>query len=389
MHFLDTVFIQLFYDQTDSVFCDHFVTGNRQTIQMFDDKSTQGIIILGIQFRIQMIIYVIQMHGTFDDIFPVGNLLDKLVLLLIVFVMDLTDDLLQDILQCDKSGHVTVLIQHNGNVESGILHFHKKIGNTLCLISEMWLPEKMLNDKFLIFVVEQKIFHIDNAHDIILAVPVNRETCEFILAEDLDQFIIGGFHICKSNMDSRHHDVLGCGISKIKHIVDHFLFVGFNDAVLMAYIHDGTEFFLRHGFACRIRVYTHQTHHTSGKEIDDKDHRCHDGHKKFKDRDIAEGDLFRVNGCVVLGGDLAEDQDQNRQDHRYDADHISAKAVCKCGCKGRSRNVHNVVSDENRTEKLGRLVLKNIESHGCTLVSLVCKRAETDLVYRHQRGFVR
>ena len=61
---------------------------------MFDDKSTQGIIILGIQFRIQMIIYVIQMHGTFDDIFPVGNLLDKLVLLLIVFVMDLTHDLL-------------------------------------------------------------------------------------------------------------------------------------------------------------------------------------------------------------------------------------------------------------------------------------------------------
>ena len=72
------------------------------------------------------------------------------------------------------------------------------------------------------------------------------------------------------------------------------------------------------------------------KEIDDEDHRCHDGHKKFKDRDIAEGDLFRVNGCVVLGGDLAEDQDQNRQDHRYDADHIAAKAVCKCGCKGRS-----------------------------------------------------
>ena len=58
--------------------------------------------------------------------------------------------------------------------------------------------------------------------------------------------------------------------------------------------------------------------------------------KKFKDRDIAEGDLFRVNGCVVLGGDLTEDQDQNRQNHRHDADHIAAKAVCKCGCKGRS-----------------------------------------------------
>ena len=104
----------------------------------------------------------------------------------------------------------------------------------------------------------------------------------------------------------------------------------------MAYIHDGTEFFLRHGFACRIRVYTHQTHHTSGKEIDDKNYRCHDSHKEFKDRDIAEGKSLCVYGCVVLWGDLAEDQDQNSKDHGYDADHIAAKAVCKCGCKGRS-----------------------------------------------------
>ena len=42
MHFLDTVFIQLFYDQTNSVLGDHFVTGNRQTIQMFDDKSSES-----------------------------------------------------------------------------------------------------------------------------------------------------------------------------------------------------------------------------------------------------------------------------------------------------------------------------------------------------------
>ena len=127
----------------------------------------------------------------------------------------------------------------------------------------MRLSEEMIDNKFLIFVVKKKILHVDDSHNVVLAVLINRQTRELILAENIDQFIIGGFHICKSNMDSRHHDVLGCGISKIKHIVDHFLFVGFNDAVLMAYIHDGTEFFLRHGFACRIRVYTHQTHHTS------------------------------------------------------------------------------------------------------------------------------
>ena len=263
MHFLDTVFIQLFYDQTNSVLGDHFVTGNRQTIQMFDDKSTQGIIILGIQFRIQMIIYVIQMHGTFDDIFPVGNLLDKLVLLLIVFVMDLTHDLLQDILQCDQSGHITVFIQYNGNVEGGVLHFHKKIGNAFCFVSEMRLSEEMIDNKFLIFVVKKKILHVDDSHNVVLAVLINRQTCELILAENIDQLIIGGFYIRKGNMYSWNHDILGCGISKIKHIVDHFFFVGFNDTVLMADVYDGTKLLLGHGLAGCIRIHTHQAHHTS------------------------------------------------------------------------------------------------------------------------------
>ena len=303
--------------------------------------------------------------------------------------MDLADDFLQDILQCNKSGHITVLIQDNSNVEGGILHFYKKIGNAFCLISEMRFPQETVNDKFLILVIEKKILHIDNSHDVILAAFVNRKTCEFVFAENLDQLIIGGFHVCKSNMDSWHHDILGCGISKIKHIVDHFFLIGFNDTVLVADIHNGTKLFLSHGLACRIRIYTHQAHHTSGEEIDDKNHRCHDGHKEFKDRDIAKSKPLCIDGCIVLRGDLTEDQDQNSKDHGYNADHIAAKTVRKCGCKGRSRNVHNVVSDKNRTEKLGCLVLKNIESHGCPLVSFVCKRAETDLVYRHQRGFIR
>ena len=303
--------------------------------------------------------------------------------------MDLADDFLQDILQCNKSGHITVLIQDNSNVEGGILHFYKKIGNAFCLISEMRFPQETVNDKFFIFVIEEKILHIDNSHDIILAVFVNRETGEFVFTENLDQLIIGGFHVCKSNMDSRHHDILGCGISKIKHIVDHFFLIGFNDTVLMAHIHDGTELFLSHGLAGSIRVHTHKAHHTSGKEIDDKNHRRHNSHEKFKNRDITESDLFRVYGCVVLWGDLAEDQDQDSKDQCHDADHVSAKTVCKCCCKGRSRNVHNVVSDENRTEKFWHLIFQNVKSHGCTFVALVCKRAETDPVYRHQRGFVR
>ena len=56
-------------------------------------------------------------------------------------------------------------------------------------------------------------------YNVVLAVLINRQTCELILAENIDQLIIGGFYIRKGNMYSWNHDILGCGISKIKHIV--------------------------------------------------------------------------------------------------------------------------------------------------------------------------
>lgn len=40
-HFLNAVLIQFFHDQTDAFLCDHFITGNRQAVQVFDDKSAK------------------------------------------------------------------------------------------------------------------------------------------------------------------------------------------------------------------------------------------------------------------------------------------------------------------------------------------------------------
>ena len=37
MHFLNAVLIQFFHDQTDAFLCDHFITGNRQAVQVFDE----------------------------------------------------------------------------------------------------------------------------------------------------------------------------------------------------------------------------------------------------------------------------------------------------------------------------------------------------------------
>lgn len=88
MNFFNTVFIEFFYHQTNSVVCDHFITGNRQAVQMFDDKTAKGIVILRIQLCIQVVVDIVQMHGTFNDIFPVGNFLDKFVFFLVVLVMD-------------------------------------------------------------------------------------------------------------------------------------------------------------------------------------------------------------------------------------------------------------------------------------------------------------
>ena len=123
------------------IICNNLVTCDRKTIQMFNDETTQRIVIFRIKMSAEMIIHVIKTHGSFYDIFTVGKLFDQFIFAFIVFIMNFSNDFFENVLQGDKSGHFTIFIKNNGDVESRFTHFDQKFRNILVFISKMWLAE--------------------------------------------------------------------------------------------------------------------------------------------------------------------------------------------------------------------------------------------------------
>ena len=321
----------------------------------------------------ETVVDIVQAHGAFDDIFPVGDPAYELVLCLVIFIMDLAHDLFQDILQCDQACHLAVLIEHDRDIKGRVPHLHEQFRNTFILIGKMRLAHDVADVEGLVFIIQQQILHINNADDIVLGLLVDRQAGELVLAEDLDQLFVGVVHVRKCNVYAGNHDVLCVRIAQVEYIIDHLFLIGLYGAVFMADIHDGAELVLCDPFAGRIRVYPQQEHDAPGKQIDDKDHRRHDSHKETDDPDISERQFFGVYRCVVFWRDLAEHKDRNCKDCGRDADHIAAECVCercgKCGCG----KVNDIISDQDRAEHLGSMVFHNIEHHCGPFVPGICQ----------------
>ena len=82
MNFLNTVFIQRFYNQSNAIGCCDRIAEFRKPVQMLDDKSTEGIIFFRFQIQFQMVIEVVQVDRTFYQIFFVRNFVNKIFFIL-------------------------------------------------------------------------------------------------------------------------------------------------------------------------------------------------------------------------------------------------------------------------------------------------------------------
>ncbi len=106
----DTVLIQRFDYEPDIILRHEGITCLREAVKAFDDKAAQRIIILGFQRQIEPVIQIVQIHRTFNYIFIFRNFMNKILFILIIFVMDLPDDLFQQVFQSNKSGCFAIFI---------------------------------------------------------------------------------------------------------------------------------------------------------------------------------------------------------------------------------------------------------------------------------------
>ena len=129
----------------------------------------------------------------------------------------------------------------------------------------MWFTKKIFHMKLGICIIKKQILHINDTNDVVLRFLIDRKTGKLIFTENIDQFFISIVYTGKGDMHLGNHDIFGIGISQIKYIVDHFLFIGFNHAILVADIYDCTKLFFSHCFIRSIRINMHDQHDHTGE----------------------------------------------------------------------------------------------------------------------------
>ena len=72
------------------------------------------------------------------------------------------------------------------------------------------------------------------------------------------------------DMYTWNHDIFCLGISKVKYIVNHLFFFGFNEPILMADIYNRSEFCLSHRSGFSVRIDTENKQDTTRKHIYNK-----------------------------------------------------------------------------------------------------------------------
>ncbi len=126
----------------------------------------------------------------------------------------------------------------------------------------------------------QQVFYIKHADNIVRAALIYREPCEFLTPENVQHFFVRTFYIKEGHIYPGNHDIFCQRVPEVKNIVYHLPFFTFNYAVLVAYIHDSTQFMLGHGRRLCRRIHPQKREHEKRQLIDNENSRCQYSHEK-------------------------------------------------------------------------------------------------------------
>ena len=228
-------------------------------------------------------------------------------------------------------------------------------------------------------VGQKQILHVDDADHVLRLVLEDRHPGEVMPSEDIDQLVVGCRDGNLRHVDAGNHNFPRDRVLQIDHIVDHVLFIPFDDAVLLGGIHQRAELGLGHG-RLRVRIDAEETDHAPSHLLHDEDHRCEQTHQNENDAAEGEGKPLRVDGSEILRGDLAENDHEHGENSGRGRDGgVSEKTDCQRGGKRGRRDIDDVVADQDGGEHL-RAVVRDAENGFGPPVSLLGQRLHPDAV---------
>src|SRR5215204_3835193 len=133
----------------------------------------------------------------------------------VVFVTDLANDLLEQVLNGDEPGRSAVLIDDNGHLRLPALHLLEQLGYTLALRHEMRRPHQRRHRRLCVRRQRNEILHEHNPGDVVEVVAIDGHPRILLFAKQRTQILQRGVGTYGDDVRTRRHHFADDGLGEI------------------------------------------------------------------------------------------------------------------------------------------------------------------------------
>ncbi len=284
-----------------------------------------GIVVAG-ECESQRLLDLLDREATVDDDLAVADLLEQRHLL-VVFVLNLADDLFQDVLDGDQPGGAAVLIGDDRDVDAISTQLPEEIVEPLRFGNDVGRAKELLDGQRpgRSDHERQEILGVEDPHDLIDRLAEHRQAGVALLRDRVDDVLRRGILGDGDDVDARNHDVARGGLFQAQDVVDHLALFGFDDAVVVVIPGDDQQLVFGSGGNRVGMLAAEESGEEVGRAVREGGQRANEHRHETSQAQQRSGGGTRSGARQRARDGLAEEQEERAGDD--DGDHDRSPAT--------------------------------------------------------------
>ena len=294
-----------------------------------------------------------------------------------MFVPNFTDQFFQNILHRNNTKRPAKIVYDYGDMGLLMLEHFQNIPDFCVLIDKQRLRHNLRNGLIRHLAVDIEVLLMKNTDDLIDGIPVDQQTGEAGLCKGSGNFLVALVDVHGLQFDAMRQNFRRRQVAELKGVAQQLTLIFVNAAVLLHVLHEKEQFLVGHFCVVICLEEARNQLFPLGKEKIQRGQ--HPDPEPDKGR-TEHGKALRRVLCNAFGGDLAKDQDNDR-DHNGGngrAD-VAVKSDEQKRTDGRHHDIDDIVADQDGGDQLV-IIFGQLERQRCPLVSVVRQHLEAGLV---------
>ena len=252
------------------------------------------------------------------------------------------------------------------------------------LIDEQRFRHDCRNGLIRHLAVDIEVLLMKNTDDLIDGIPVDQQTGKAGLRKGSGNFLMAFADVHGLQVDSMGQNFCRRQVTELKSIAQQLALVFVNAAVLRHILHEKKQFLVGHfGVVVRLEETGNQLFPQGEQEVQWRQHPYPEPDKGRTEH----GKAFRRVLCNAFGGDLTENQNNDRYDDRRNRrTHVAVKSDEQKCADRRHHDIDDIVADQDGGDQLV-IIFGQLERQRCPLVSIVRQHLEAGLIQRRECRF--